>query len=412
MKQVYTSIALGSDTIKVVVCDLFNNKINLLAASSIKSEGIKKGLITDVEKASKSLKEAVEKVEEMLGIKITRVLVSIPSYYTDFEMVKGNLELDKEEVITGVEVVNLLESAAKTGKIRDKEMVTIIPVDFSLDGVGGIKDPKGKQGNVLATRAIVVLSPEKNILSVVKLLENIGLEVIDVSLSSIGDMCAIHDKEVKEQVGAVVNIGHETTTVSLYNKGIIVKSSVLGFGGKNIDNDISYIYNLNPKESSKIKEKFTLAHKKYASLNDIIEVTNKQGEIIKINQVEVTEVAVARLEAMLLLVKNEINLLSSREVDYIRITGGTSNMANFGLIATEVLGQNAKTIDIKLVGLRHNRYSSAVGNIVYFIGKLKLKGKKYSMVSKEDINTILSTKKNVISEETMLGKVFGYFFSE
>jgi len=85
---------------------------------------------------------------------------------------------------------------------------------------------------------------------------------------------------------------------------------------------------------------------------------------------------------------------------------------NFNLTVEEVLGKKAKTIDIKLVGLRHNRYSSAVGNIVYFIGKLKLKGKKYSLVSKEDASTLTSTKKNIISEETMLGKVFGYFFSE
>ncbi|MDD3453469.1 MAG: cell division protein FtsA [Bacilli bacterium] len=412
MKQVYISVDIGSDTIKVVACELFNNKLNLLAASSIKSEGIKKGLITDVEKASESLKNAIKKVEEMLGIKISKVITSLPSYYAQFEMVKGKIELNKEEIITGKEVVTLLQNAMKTSKNKELEMVTVIPVSFSLDDVDGIKDPKGMQGNVLSTRAIMVLVPKKNILSVVNLLENVGLEVVDVSLNCIGDMYATKDKDLKEKIGAVINIGHETTTISLYNKGIVVKSTIIGMGGKNIDNDIAYIYKLTNEDANRIKEKFALAHKKYASVNDIYEINNKNDEKIKINQYEVSEIVMARLEEILVLARKEINLLTKHDVDYILITGGTSNMSNFSMIAEEVLGKKTKIGEIRLVGLRHNKFSSAVGNIVYFIGKLKLKGKKYSMISKDDMNTLLSAKKNLISSDTMLGKVFGYFFSE
>lgn len=412
MKQVYISVDLGSDTVKVVACELFNNKLNLLAVSSIKSKGIKKGLITDVEKASASLKEAIEKVEEMLGLKITKVITSIPSYYSEFEMIKGQIELNSEETITGKDVVSLLQEAMKSSKNKDLEMVTVIPIDFTLDGQSGIKDPKGLSGSSLSVRAVMVLSPKKNLLSVIKLIENVGLDVVDISLNSIGDMYAIKDRDVKEKIGAVINIGHETTTVSLYNKGIIVKSSIIGTGGKNIENDIAYIYKLHNEDAKYIKEKFALAHKKYASVNDFYEIENKLGETVKINQYEVSEVAMARIEEILVLARKEINILTKHDVDYILITGGTSNMSNFNLIAEEVLGKKARIGEIRLVGLRHNRYSSAVGNIVYFISKLKLKSKKYSMISKDDMNTLLSTKKNLISTDTMLGKVFGYFFSE
>ena len=168
-----------------------------------------------------------------------------------------------------------------TSKIKDKELVTAIPVDFSLDDKSGIKDPKGMQGTDFNVRAIMVLTAKKNLLSVVKLLEMADLEVVDISLNSIGDMYAVKDRDIKEQIGAIINIGHETTTISLYNKGIIVKSSVISFGGKNIDNDIAYIYKLSLKEANKIKEKFALAHKKYASVNDIYEVEDKTREKIK-----------------------------------------------------------------------------------------------------------------------------------
>ena len=412
MKQVYTSIDIGSDTVKVVVAELYNNKINLLAASSVKSAGIKKGLITDAEMASNSIKEAIHKVEEMLGIHIKKVITSIPSYHTDFEMIKGTVPLEKDVPIDGDKIVELLTTAMKSTKIKDKIMVTTLPVDFSIDEKSNIKDPKGMIGTNFSVRAVMVHTGKKNLLSVIKVLESLDLEVLDVSLNSIGDMYAVKGKDVKEKIGSIINIGHETTTVSLYNKGIIVKSSVIGVGGKNIENDLSYIYKINEAEAKKVKEKFALAHKKYASVNDIYETKNELGETIKINQFEASEVVMARLEEILITARKEINMLTKHDVDYILITGGTSNMANFDLIAKEVLGSDTKIGEIKLVGLRHNKYASSIGNIVYFINKLKLKGKNYSMISKDDSQTLSTSKKSLFSEDSMIGKVFGCFFDD
>lgn len=414
MKHVYTSIDIGSDSIKVVVCELFNNKLNLLAASSVKSRGIKKGLITDGNEASVSLKKAIKEVEDMLGIKIKKVLATIPNYFSEFVIVKGNKEYEEETLITGEEIVNLFQDVIRDTDKKDKEMVTLIPIDFIVDDQTGIKDPKGLTGTHFATRAVMVLTPKKNILSVVTLLENAGLEVVDVNLTSIGDMGSVKDKDIKDGVGAIINIGHETTSISLYNKGIIVNNSMIGIGGKNIENDISYMYKVTPSDAIKIKEKFALAHKKYASKSDFYEATNKMGESIKISQFEVSEVVMARIEEILVLARKEINVLTKRDIDYILITGGTSSMTNFSLIAEEVLGDIAKVGSIRLVGLRNNKYSACVGNIAYFISKLKLKGKLYSMISKNDMEDLSSSKNGVlsVSDESMLGKVFGYFFSE
>ena len=414
MKYVYTSVDIGSDTIKVVVCELFDNKLNLLAASSVKSRGIKKGLITNGKEASISLKKAITEVEDMLGIKIKKVIASIPNYFSEFVMVKAQKQFSEETEIDGKQIVGILQKAMKSKKVENKVMVTTIPIDFIVNDQKGIKDPKGMMAENFATRAVMVMTPKKNILSVVTLLEDAGLEVVDVSLSSIGDMASIKDESIKEGVGAVINIGHETTAISLFNKGIIVNNSVIGLGGKNINKDISYMYKVTQKEAIRIKEKFALAHKKYASKADFIETINKNGENIKISQFEVSEVVMARLEEILVLARKEINTLTKHDIDYILITGGTSSMTNFSLIAEEVLGEKVKVSDIHLVGLRNNKYSACVGNIAYFISKMKLKGKVQSMISKSDMEQLASMKDGIltVSEESMLGKVFGYFFSE
>ena len=92
MKQVYTSLDIGTDTIKVVTCEFYKNKLNLLAASSSKSEGIKKGLIVDPAKAAVSIKEAIYEVETQLGIKIKKVIANVPSYFSEFSMINGEIE--------------------------------------------------------------------------------------------------------------------------------------------------------------------------------------------------------------------------------------------------------------------------------------------------------------------------------
>lgn len=411
MKHIYTSVDIGSDTIKVVTAELYKGKLNLLAASSVKSKGIKKGLITDVNSATISLKKAINEVEDMLGIKIKKVITTIPSYFAEFSKIDGEIKITGEDhIINGDDVIRVLQQAMKAKLSSTKEMVTTIPIDFSIDSKTGIKDPKGLTGNTLRTRAILISTPKKNIYSVVGLIESIGIEVIDISLNSIGDINALKSKGMEEKIGAIINIGAETTTVSIYNKNILIKNSIIGMAGKDVDNDISYMYKIDLESAKKIKEKFALAHKKYASNSEIYELPSER----KIVQSEVSEVVMSRLEEILSLAKKELLELTNREMEYIIITGGMSNMSHFELIAENIFGKNVIIGNVRLIGIRNNKYSSAIGNIVYFINKLKVKGKDYTMVSDTDMEVLSSTKKNLInvSNESMLGKVFGYFFGE
>lgn len=411
MKHIYTSVDIGSDSIKVVTSELFKGKLNLLAASSVKSKGIKKGLITDVNSATMSLQKAISEVENMLGIKIKKVITTIPSYFAEFTKIDGEIKINNEnKIVTGDDVVKVLGQAVK-GKISStKEMVTIVPIDFSVDSKTGIKDPKGLTGNTLRTRAILITTPKKNIYSVVGLIETIGIEVVDISLNSIGDINALKNKGMEEKIGAIINIGAETTTVSVYNKNILIKTSIIGMAGRDIDNDISYMYKIDPEVAKKIKEKFALAHKKYASSSEIYELPGHKN----IEQLEVSTITMSRIEEILTLAKKELLELTNRQMEYIIITGGVSNMSHFELVAENIFGKDVIIGNVRLIGIRNNKYSSAVGNIVYFINKLKIKGKNYTMVSDTDMEILSSTKKSLInvSNESMLGKVFGYFFGE
>lgn len=414
MKHIYTSLDIGSDSIKIVVCELYQNKLNLLACSSYKSKGIKKGLITNVEDAAASVKGAIESVENMIGIKIDKVLATIPSYFAQFEVVKGSTDITGENnCVSYDDIQNSINNAIENKKESENELITCIPVDFKVDSQAGIKEPINMVGNKLSVRAILVSTQKKYIYSVTTLLENIGIEVVDISITGIGDINCFKNEQTKTGVGAIINIGSENTNVSLYNKDVLVKNSIINMGGKNIDKDISYMYKTDMATSDDLKLHFALAHKRNASTSDMYEIKTDIDDELKINQFEISEIVSSRIEEILVLAKKEINILTSRQIDYIIITGGTSNMADIEYVASDVFGRDVSIGNIKLVGIRDNKYSSCIGNIIYFIDSLKVKGKDYSMVDNEDASKLASIRKGYqdINSEKMLENVMEYFLA-
>ncbi len=414
MKHIYTSLDIGSDSIKVVVCELYQNKLNLLASASYPSKGVRRGLIVDSDSAKECISNAIHQVEEILGMRVDEVIATVPSYEAEFTVVKGEVEIKTEDGnVSRDDIYKVLDMAVSKADFKGREIVTAIPVDYTLDGVAYEKEPLHCPGQSLKARAIVVTVPEKSAYSVMELLDSMNISVIDISLSGIGDLYAFKNKTIEKAVGAIINIGGDTTTVSLYNRGIIVKNAIINMGGINIDKDISYMYKTSLDVSSDLKRHFALGNKRNASTSDMHEIETEVDNALRINQFEISEVVASRLEEILNLAKDKISILTSKKIDYIIITGGTSNMADIEYTANEVFKRNVNIGNIRLVGIRDNKYSSAVGSIVYFISKMKLKGQDLSMVSEEDAAKLASIRKSYqeIHNDQMLGKLMEYFLA-
>ena len=409
MRHIYTSVDIGSDTIKIVVCELYRGRYNLLATTSTKSSGIKKGLITDVNEASSSLQQAFNEIESMLGFKIRKCIATVPSYFAEFSVIKSEINITGEK-ITGEDVIASLQLAMKDKIVPNKEMVTVIPIDFELDK-GSVKEPIGLVSSKLSSRSVMVTTPKKNIVSVVGLFNSVGVDLVDISLGCIGDVYAFKNEDIDNNIVSIINIGAEKTEITLYNKGIPVKHNIINMGSKNVDADIAYMYKIDLETAKNLKEKFALAYKNQASLNETKEITNKNDELIKITQYEISEIVSARISEILSLANQEINTLSSHKPKTIYVSGGITNMINFNQICREKLGSCAIIGSVNLIGLRNNKYSTAIGNITYFVNKLRLKEKDYSMINNDEMEVLSSPKRN-ISSNNMLGKVFGYFFGE
>lgn len=408
MRKIYTSVDLGSDSIKILVAEIYNKKLNVLAVSNVKSSGIKKGLIVDANEILVSLREAISEIEGKLMITIDKVIASVPSYYSTFEIVTGEVDIDEYGKITGLDVVKVLQKAVKAKLKMDRELVTIIPIYYIVDDKKNIKDPKNLIGKKLGVKAMMATTPSKNVQSIISIFQSLGIDVVDVNLGSIADYNEFKNNTSDTGVSAVINIGHDITTVSLFNKGIIINSEVIQIGGKNIDNDISYVFKLDKKDSSKLKENFAVAHKKFSRVNDVKEAVTTNRDLISITQYDISQVVMSRLTEILKLAKKQTYLLTNREISYIIITGGTAELPGMSYLVEEIFGSNAKVGNIDTIGIRNNKYSTVSGLIKGINDKLESRDKEYTMIDLD--NDASGQNKLSINDSSVLNKVFGYFF--
>lgn len=409
MKEIISSLDIGSSTVKLVVGEVYKNEVHILAVSEVKSKGVKKGIIVNSEDALISLREVFSRCEEILNIKIDKVVLTIPSYYAEFSMVEGEILIENEEkIISSEDVIKALESCVY-GKIpKTHEFVSIMPIEFTLDENKKVKDPNGMHASKLKCRGIMSLVPKKNVYSSVSLLENIGVNIADINFGSVGDYFEFKNSETDKKNTAVVNIGDEKTEVSIFKKGILIETENIEIGSKNIDRDICYIYDIPRKKAKELKEKFALASKRNASTSWSEEVINNKNETIKISQYEISEIICSRVKEILELAKKQINLLTKLEISYIMFTGGATELNDFDLVVDEIFGKEMERYRVKEIGCRHNKYSSVLGLIKYYHYKLSFRKKIASTINLEQLNELSNAKK--LNNKTILGKIYGYFF--
>lgn len=414
MKKIYTCIDIGSDTIRVLVSEYFQGKFRTLAVSSVRTKGVKNGKIVDEEALLERLKLALNDITTRINIPIKKAILTLPALEAEYTLVHGNVPIVNDEKMVTEKDVLRVQNASLNDILPNMELVNITPIDFTIYENGSeietIKDPKNKICDRLGIRAMMVCVPKTNVISFAKVVEASGVEVVDLVLGPIADYEEVSDEDMKQDVTALINIGRDTTSVSMFNKGIITNSSVLKIGSKIIDEDISYIYYTTKKVARKTKENFGIAHPRYASKTETYEIRGVNGKLVSINQYELSNVINKRLVEILNVAKNELKVLTNKQIRYIMVLGGITDMPGVNFVLEEVFNKGTKTYTMNTLGIRKSRFITVSGAIKHFVKKIRLRGKEYSMFSSDDVDGLIHSKTRIGRSDSVFGRFFSYFF--
>ncbi|AEH48679.1 cell division protein FtsA [Parageobacillus thermoglucosidasius] len=419
--EIVVSLDIGTSSVKVIIGEMLNESLNIIGVGNVKSEGLKKGAIVDIDKTVQSIKRAVEQAERMVGLTIRRVIVGVTGNHVQLQDCHGIVAVSSENrEITDEDVARVMDAAQVVSIPPDREIIGVIPRQFIVDGLDGINDPRGMLGVRLEMEGTIITGAKTILHNLLRCVERAGLEISDICLQPLAaGSIALSDDEKNLGV-ALVDIGGGSTTVAIFEQGFLQATSVLPVGGDHITKDLSIGLRTSTEDAEKIKLKHGHAFYDLASDEEVFDVpvigTDQHQQF---SQLEIADIIEARLEEIFQMVQQEIRKLGFRDLPggYV-LTGGVANMPGILELAHVVLGSSVRIAMPDYIGVRDPQYTTGVGLIKFAYRQAALQGKSVPvaaavmepMEKRPQKQQQPKQKKKEATFGKKVKKFFGYFF--
>lgn len=412
MRKIMSSLDIGYASIKFIVAEMNKKKLYVLTSSIVNNDAIKKDMTIDYDILEAIIKKILSDTKEKLGIEIKKTLLTISSDSASFTINKAKIDIKNEDnLVTTDDMIKVVNLSGKNVVQDNMELVNITPLYYTLDDSSRTDIPVNTFSKTLEVQSIITSSRKDDVYKYLRVLDNLGVSVVDISYDVVGNYYALKNEDMDTTCGVIIDIGYLSTSVSAYNKGVLVNTIKIKVGSLNVLKDISYVYKIPLSSAKEVYKKLGLSSSKNASNLEKMELKDNNGDKLIINQVNLSEIIESRVNEILSMAKKQINTLTKRQISYIICTGGIANISDFDLNVLEIFGKNARVGYINTIGIRDTRYASTLGLIKWYDYNAKLKNYDYSILSLEEQEEFSREESEAkASSNSIIGKVFDYFF--
>lgn len=333
-------VALDIGTTKI--CALVGRKnelgrIEVLGMGKVVSEGVRRGVVANIDKTVSAISDAVDAAEKMANVEIHNVHVGIAGQHIKSLQHQGILTLsDADKEISREDIQLLLDDMHKLALPPGDKILHIIPQEYTVDDEEGIVDPVGMCGHRLYGNFHVITGQMTAYNNIRKCVEKAGLQVTELTLEPIASAASVLSEEEKEAGVALIDIGGGTTDITIFQEGIIRHTAVVPFGGDVITKDIKEGCTVMHDQAEKLKIRFGSALADEIFDNRIITIPGLKGRDPKeISEKNLSRIIQARLEEIFDLVLWEIKRsgYERKLIAGMVLTGGGALLKNIALLA-------------------------------------------------------------------------------
>jgi len=367
-QELYISLDIGSSSIKVLIGEMSDGQLHVIGVGNVKSNGVRKGAIVDIDATVQSIRKAVEQAERMTGYQIEEVVLGVPANQTMLQLVKGVVAVNSENrEITDDDLDRVVESAQVMSIPPERELVNIIPKQFIVDNLDEIKDPRGMIGIRLEMDATMITTSKTLLHNVLRCVEKAGLSVREIYLQPLAAGSFALTEDEKNQGTAFIELGGGSTTIAVFEEGLLTHTGVIPVGGDHITKDISIVLKTPTDQAEQIKHQFGHAFYDDASDDELFEVpvvgTDSRDQY---SQRFISEIIGARLEELFELVIDELARLGVRDLPGgVVLTGGVAKLDGIAQLARQILQTRVRIYTPDYIGVREPSFTTAVGLIRY-----------------------------------------------
>ncbi len=371
-EELVVGLDIGTTKIAALVGEITDDGLDIIGVGTHPSTGLKKGVVVHIDETVRSIQRAVEEAEHMAGVEITSVYAGIAGAHIKSLNSQGVWAVKDKEVKES-DIAAVLEQAKAINIPQDRQILHVLPQEYTIDHQDGIKEPLGMSGVRLEAKVHLVTASVSSAQNIIKCCHRCGLQVADVVLEPLASAeSVLHDDE-KELGVALIDIGGGTTDVAIFSDGAIVYTGVLPVGGQQLTSDIAYGLRSPSSEAERIKHKYGCAMISMVGDEEMMEVPSVGGRPARqLRRQSLCAIIEPRVEEIFMLVKREIeksgyeDKLASGAV----ITGGSTILEGTPELAELVLGMPVRRGLPKGVGglvdvVKTPSYATGVGLVQY-----------------------------------------------
>lgn len=344
-----TGIDIGSSKVRTVIAQIVpgEEKPRIIGVGISDSEGLRKGVISDLEEAARSIHDSVEKAEMNAGVKIGKAIINVGGNHIASQNSKGVVAVGRADgEVTDDDVERVINAAQAISVPANKEILHIVPKDYTLDEQKNIKDPIGMNGVRLEVDALIIEGSTPFLKNLTKSMEQADVEVSEMVLSPLAASGAVLTKRQKELGVVLIDIGAGTTSLAVFEENDLLYTSVLPVGGGHITNDIAIGLRTSIDVAEKVKLEYgnalsgEISKKEDVNLAEID--SNEEGIVSRYHICEIIE---ARLEEIFSMVNKELKKIGKEKLlpAGAVLVGGTAKLPGIVDLAKNILGLPAQT---------------------------------------------------------------------
>lgn len=347
-KDIVVGIDIGSSNIRTIIVQSFSEEElpRVVGVGVAPSQGVRKGIIVDLEEASRAIISSIEKAEVGSGFSVSNAFVSLGGNHIASQSSKGVVAVGRADGEVVEDDISRVISAAQAISIpANKEIIHIIPKKYSLDDQKNIKDPLGMNGVRLEMDAMIIEGSTPVIKNLNKTLEQAGIGTEEFILAPLAAAKTALTKRQKELGVVLVDIGGGTTSVAVYEENDLLHIAVLPIGGSHITNDIAIGLRTSIDVAEKVKLEYGNAMPEEINKKEDIDLSaldsNEEGMVSRYHVAEIIE---ARMEEIFNMVNKELKSIGKEKLlpCGIVLTGGTAKMPGAIDLAKNILALPAQ----------------------------------------------------------------------
>jgi cell division protein FtsA len=344
-------IVVGLDIGTTKICALVGRKnefgkLEILGMGKAISEGVVRGIVSNIDKTVEAIKKAIRMAEEQSGINIGVVNVGIAGQHVKSLQHNGSItRATTDNEITVDDVNRLTNDMYRLVTKPGDEIIHVMPQDYKVDYEEGIIDPVGMSGVRLEGNFHIITAQSNAINNINKCVTRAGLEIENLILEPLASSMSVLSQEEKEAGVALIDIGGGTTDLAIFKDNIIRHAAVLPFGGNIITSDIKQGCMVMQNQAEQLKVKFGKAIADEASENEIVSIPGLRDRTPKeISLKNLAYIIEARMEEIIELVYSEIvrSGYANNLAAGIVITGGGSQLQNLVQLVEYLTGLDAR----------------------------------------------------------------------